>query len=78
MMDDNESKLHLLTTPFIVSQGGYDKIIHPQGAFDLMKKSKSIKKDILYYPKMWHCLIYDPTWEKIIDDIIKLLPKYIW
>lgn len=41
MMNESESKYHLLDTPFIIVQGGVDKLCNPNGAFELMKKSKT-------------------------------------
>jgi len=54
-----------------------DKIIRPDGAWDLMERSKTEKKDILWYPKVWHDCWGDNQWEEIMDDVIKLLPKYM-
>ena len=40
----------------MIIQGGCDKLIDPQVAFELYKKSKTAEseKEILYYEKMFH------------------------
>ena len=76
-MYDCESKLHLLDTPYIITQGGIDKLVNPSGAYDLMKKSKTVKKVLLFYPKVWHNICLDPKWEKVMDDVVKMIPEFL-
>ena len=47
--------------PFVVVQGGLDKLVNPIGAFELYDKSPSKDKQvpfplikIWFYEKMWH------------------------
>jgi hypothetical protein len=42
-----------------------------------LEKSQALKKDILWYPKVWHDVWRDNQWEEIMDDVVKLLPKYM-
>jgi len=37
----------------------------------------AVKKDILWYPEAWHEIWLEPVWEKMMNDVLKLLPKYI-
>ena len=51
----------------MVVQGGMDKVIDPQVAFDLFSKSKTPEndKEILFYENMWHDVWHEPEIEEI-------------
>ena len=40
----------------MIIQGGLDKLVNPDGAFELyyQSKTKEEDKEILFYEKMWH------------------------
>jgi len=40
--------------PFVVVQGGLDKLVNPMVAFDLYDKSITKDKQIWFYEEMWH------------------------
>lgn len=42
--------------PFMVVQGGLDKLVNPEVAFELYENSqtKSEDKEIIFYENMWH------------------------
>jgi len=37
--------------------------VDPTGAWDLIEKAKAEKKDLLWYPKVWHGVWRDNQWE---------------
>lgn len=55
-MLESEATFKDYEVPFLVVQGGRDKVIDPQVAFDLFAAAKTAEsdKDILYYDDMWH------------------------
>jgi hypothetical protein len=42
--------------PFMIIQGGCDKLVNPIGAFDLFRQSNvpGADKEIQFFDKMWH------------------------
>ena len=42
--------------PFMIVQGGMDRVVNSEGAFELYENSRTNPKDknILFYEKMWH------------------------
>jgi len=67
-----EKNVKKVSTPFIVSQGRIDKLIDPNGAFDLLEKSQTrdTHKRLLYYKDAWHDLMHDPVWEANCNRMI--------
>jgi len=59
-----------LKTPWLVIQGGLDKLVDPELAYELERLSPSDDKTVLFYDDLWH----DIWHEEEIDDII---PKMI-
>lgn len=43
-------------SPFLIIQGGCDKLVNPMVAFELMQYSSTAEedKDIIFYEHMWH------------------------
>ncbi len=72
LINECEKHMSTLNTPFIVSQGKIDKVVDPNGAFDLMEKSTTPVelKQLLYYKEAWHDLIHDPVWEANVEKMI--------
>ncbi|EGR28729.1 hypothetical protein IMG5_169260 [Ichthyophthirius multifiliis] len=56
--------------PFIVVQGGLDKLIDPDVGFDLVERSQSEDKQVLFYDNMWH-----DCWHE--EELQDFLPKVI-
>ena len=50
------TQYHLLTTPYILFQGGVDKMIDPFAPLDLEELSPGKDKTTLYCEGMWHAL----------------------
>jgi acylglycerol lipase len=50
------TQYHLLTTPYILFQGGVDKMIDPFAPLDLEETSPGKDKTTLYCEGMWHAL----------------------
>lgn len=53
-MLDAEDKYKNLSTPYIIFQGGIDKIVDPFGPLELEEKCKSKDKTTIYCEHMWH------------------------
>ena len=66
-------KLDKFNVPFLIFQGGIDKLVDIAGAFDIMEKSKSQDKTLLFYENAWHDLCH----EQEIFDIIQETSKWI-
>ncbi|EAS06200.2 alpha/beta hydrolase family protein (macronuclear) [Tetrahymena thermophila SB210] len=56
--------------PFLVIQGGLDKCVDPDLAFDLMEKSPSKDKQIIYYEGMWHDIWHEPEIYEILPQVV--------
>jgi acylglycerol lipase len=59
----------------MIIQGGLDKLVNPDGAFELyyQSKTKEEDKEILFYEKMWH----DVWHEEEIHEINKKVVEWI-
>ena len=66
-----------MTTNFIISQGGVDKLVKPDGAWDLVELAKSEKKKLLWYPDEWHDLQNGPIWEEVMQLYVDMIPEYL-
>jgi acylglycerol lipase len=44
-MDKSPNTFHLYKCPFIIIQGGLDKLVNPEVAFDLYDKSQTKSED---------------------------------
>jgi alpha-beta hydrolase superfamily lysophospholipase len=56
--------------PFIYVQGGKDKKINPTGAFEFIESAKSLDKTLLFYPDLWHDILYEPELWGILRRVI--------
>jgi len=52
--DESNKTFEHYTSPFLVIQGGIDKLVDPDVGFDLMERSPSKDKTHLYFENMWH------------------------
>jgi len=59
-MEETHARLEDITAPFVLVQGGSDKIVNPLGVFDTMERTQSTDKQLLYYPKTWHDFWHEP------------------
>lgn len=59
--------------PFLVIQGGRDKLVNPMVGFELFEQSplKEEDKDVLFYEDMWHDIWHEKEIEEIIQEIVK-------
>ena len=60
--------IHNVNTPFLIIQGGHDKYVDPHGAFELIQKSCTDDKNLIFVEEMWHDVAHEP-------EIYCLLPK---
>ena len=45
--------------PYILFQGGVDKIVDPFAPIDLERECKSTDKTTVYFKNMWHSIVYE-------------------
>ena len=80
-MDASPATFHNYRCPFLIVQGGLDKLVNPMVAFELYQRSPLAEedKDILFYENMWHDIWHEPEIHEIIEHIhnwiIKRLKK---
>jgi len=67
-MSEAHAKLGNVTAPYLLLQGGGDKVVNPLGAFDAMERTQSTDKEFLYYPQTWHDFWHEP---EIFDALEK-------
>ena len=55
-MDKSPSTFKDYKSPFMIVQGGLDKLVNPQVAFELFAQSRTAleDKEIIFYENMWH------------------------
>lgn len=55
-MDKSSETFHKYSCPFFIIQGGMDKLVNPEVAFELFERSKTPLHDkaILFIEEMWH------------------------
>ncbi|CAD8109352.1 unnamed protein product [Paramecium primaurelia] len=76
-MKECESMYGQLQTPWIVIQGGLDKLVDPDLAFTLQKESPSKDKTVLYYENLWHDVWHEEEIHDIIPKVIQWLNQRI-
>jgi acylglycerol lipase len=54
-----------LETPYLLFQGGRDKVVDPFACVDLENESPSKDKTTVIYKEMWHEIPYEPEYEEI-------------
>lgn len=63
------STFHEYESSFVIVQGGLDKLVHPDGAFELFDKCKSKDKTIWFYEQMWHDIWHEEEIFEIIEKV---------
>jgi acylglycerol lipase len=55
-MDKSPDTFKDYNSPFMIVQGGLDKLVNPDVAFELFARSRTAPEDkeILFYENMWH------------------------
>lgn len=69
-MDMSNATFEHFNTPFIVIQGGTDKLVDPDVGFELMEKAKTTDKTHIFYEQMWH-----DVWHE--EEIYEIIPKIV-
>ena len=54
-----------------------DRLVDPNGCFDLIEKSAEKKKGLFYYPNGRHNLLRGYLWEGLLNNIIRLVPRFL-
>jgi acylglycerol lipase len=72
-MDKSPETFKDYNLPFMVVQGGLDKLVNPDVAFELFANSRTPveDKEILFYPNMWHDIWHEDEIYEIIEKAIK-------
>ena len=52
--------MHKFDLPVMLVQGGKDRIVEAEGAFEFMAKSASTDKQLVFYPDLWHDVVHEP------------------
>jgi acylglycerol lipase len=70
-MDKSPDTFKYYKSPFLVIQGGLDKLVNPSVAFELFARSSTPveDKDILFYENMWHDIWHEDEIGEIIEKI---------
>jgi len=66
-----------ITLPFIVLQGGEDKIVDPAGAQMLYDKASSRDKSIKIYEKLYHEVFNEPERAHVLKDVETWLTAHV-
>ena len=66
-----------ITLPFIVVQGGEDKLVDPAGARMLYNKAGSKDKTIKVYEGMYHELFNEPERARVLKDVETWLAAHV-
>ena len=66
-MEEVEKMYKLLEVPYIVFQGGVDKLVDPFAPLDLEKQSLSKDKTTIYIKGMWHSVFAEPETADILE-----------
>ncbi len=71
-MDASPQTFSQYKCPFLVIQGGCDKLVNPMVAFELFERSQTAEKDkqIIFYQNMWHDIWHEPEINEIIGSIV--------
>jgi acylglycerol lipase len=72
VMKDSPGTFSQYSCPFMVIQGGCDKLVKPIGAFDLFRQSnvKGVDKEIQFFDKMWHDGWHEQEYYDYVDKMI--------
>jgi acylglycerol lipase len=63
------AEVHKISLPFIVVQGGEDKLVDPAGARLLYEKAASKDKTIKVYEGLYHELFNEPERARVLKDL---------
>jgi len=66
-----------ITLPFIVVQGGQDKLVNPAGAQMLYDKASSKDKTIRVYDGLYHEVFNEPERSRVLKDVETWLAAHI-
>ena len=66
-----------ITLPFIVLQGGEDKLVEPTGAQMLYDKASSKDKTIKLYQGLYHEVFNEPEREQVLKDVETWLAAHV-
>lgn len=69
-MEEGTKLMDKYEAPFIIVQGGIDKLVDPDVGHDLMRVSPSKDKTCLYYQNLWH-----DVWHE--HEIYHIMPRVI-
>ncbi|KAL4449842.1 hypothetical protein ABPG74_008215 [Tetrahymena malaccensis] len=69
-MESSFKTFEQYNAPFLIIQGGLDKLVDPDVGYDLIERSPSQDKTHWYYEGMWHDIWHEP-------EIVELIPKVI-
>ncbi|KRX02516.1 hypothetical protein PPERSA_11856 [Pseudocohnilembus persalinus] len=58
-----------LTTPFLVIQGGMDKLVDSDLAKELIQRSPSKDQTVFFYEDLWHSVILEEEYPDIVQKI---------
>ncbi|EAR88373.1 alpha/beta fold hydrolase (macronuclear) [Tetrahymena thermophila SB210] len=72
-MMDTEFLYHDFDVPFLLFQGGHDKLVDPSLASQLIEQSPSQDKQIIYDHNLWHGIPLEPE----IDEYMKIVVDWI-
>ncbi|KAM7271839.1 hypothetical protein ACFE04_031053 [Oxalis oulophora] len=75
-----EKKLHEVRLPFLILQGGEDRVVDMASSEHLYTTASSSDKSFRIYPKMWHSLLHGEPQENItivFADIVKWLNERV-
>jgi acylglycerol lipase len=78
-MDSSPATFHNYKCPFLIVQGGCDKLVNPMVAFELFQFSPlpEEEKDILFYEGMWHDIWHEPEIWEIVNHVINWIENKI-
>ena len=66
-----------METPYIVIQGGVDKLVDLFAPLDLEKESPCKDKTTVYIKSMWHSLFYEEEILNVTEIIVDWISKRI-
>jgi alpha-beta hydrolase superfamily lysophospholipase len=71
------AKVDKITLPFIVVQGGQDKLVDPAGAQMLYDKASSKDKTIKVYDGLYHEVFNEPERARVLKDVETWLAAHV-
>jgi len=72
-----QTEIHRLTLPFILLQGGDDRIVDPGGAKWLYEEAGSIHKTLNIYPGLYHEVFNEPERGIVLQHVRDWLEGYV-